>query len=125
KPEVVRFTEEEYLARAGETFASISQAKFQSPAWAEALRLYNQNDALQGPPTLEKDGSIKAGAVVSIPELHILEMRYAEKVKGLDTDKEQRFGGPLPGGMEASSAGTAPRMTPTPAVIPLGGTLPQ
>ena len=49
------------------------------PKYAEALRLYNQNDALQGPPAVEADGTIRPGAVVSIPEAHILEILQRDR----------------------------------------------
>ena len=71
-PAVESFSEEEYVVQAGDTFASIAAKKYLSKDYAEALRLYNRNDALLSDP----GDALKPGKAIAVPEKRILELRY-------------------------------------------------
>ena len=72
------FTEEEYVVKAGDTFETISDRFYKSNTWAEALRLYNRNDSLLS--DLGRDGTLKPGQHLSIPQWEILRKRYGDAI---------------------------------------------
>jgi hypothetical protein len=83
QPDVVSYTEESYVAATGDTFASISKAKYGTDAYAPALYLFNRSHPLAGDDLLQSD-ALQPKMTVYIPPHEILESRYgaAPAVKG-------------------------------------------
>jgi hypothetical protein len=79
QPEVVSYTEETYTANAGDSFKSISQAKYGTDAYARALYLFNRSHPLAGDELLQSD-ALKPRQPVYIPPAAILRSRYPEAV---------------------------------------------
>jgi hypothetical protein len=79
QPEVVSYTEETYVANAGDTFASISRAKYRTDAYARALYLFNRSHPLAGDELLQSD-ALKAKQPVYVPPKEILQSRYPDAV---------------------------------------------
>ena len=96
KPKVDVFSVEEYAVQPGDTFATISKAKYQSDKYAEALRLFNANDALLSDAGRDAAVKLQPGQSITIPDLTILEKRYNHVIKGLP-----------PGGALAPATGTS------------------
>jgi hypothetical protein len=76
---VVVYTEESYVARTGDSYRSISLAKFQTDKYANALSRFNYSHPLADE-NLPADGSLSAGQKVYIPPKEILDKRYPELV---------------------------------------------
>jgi hypothetical protein len=83
KPKVEVFSVEEYAVQAGDTFATISTKKYHSEKYAEALRLFNANDALLSDAGRDAAINLQPGQTISIPDLTILEKRYSHAIQGL------------------------------------------
>jgi hypothetical protein len=79
QPEVVSYTEETYVANAGDTFASISRAKYGTDAYARALYLFNRGHPLAGDELLQSD-ALKAKQPVYLPPKEILQSRYPDAI---------------------------------------------
>jgi nucleoid-associated protein YgaU len=81
RPTVESFTEEEYVVKPNDTFESISKQFYQTPDYAEALRLYNRNDSLLSDLGRDGTGTLKTGQHLSIPrQWEILKKRYGETI---------------------------------------------
>ena len=89
RPVVESFSEEEYTVKPGDTYATISQAKYYSQNYAEALRLYNRNDSLLSDGA-DGTGGLKPGQKVSVPDLRILEKRYSHVLPKVPTEGTSR-----------------------------------
>jgi hypothetical protein len=79
QPDVVSYTEESYVAGAGDTFRSISKAKYGTEAYGQALYLFNRSHPLAGDDLLQSD-ALKARQTVYVPPAQVLESRYAGAV---------------------------------------------
>jgi hypothetical protein len=105
QPVVESYTEQEYTVKQGETFATISKAKYGSEEYAEALRRHNLDDMFRSVPLDEKGGSIKPGQIVSIPDLQFLERRYANLLPKLSPLPEAKLDPKLTRAAAIASAG--------------------
>jgi hypothetical protein len=76
------FSSQDHKVRAGDTYASISKQMYHSEAYARALRQFNLDAIRVAPPVEEKDGSLKAGEEITVPDQVILEQRYPAQIKG-------------------------------------------
>jgi hypothetical protein len=81
QPDVVSYDEEAYGAAAGDTFQSISKAKYGTDAYAQALYLFNRSHPLAGDELLQSD-ALKAGQTVYVPPAAILKSRYGAAAGG-------------------------------------------
>jgi hypothetical protein len=82
-PQVESFPEESYRCRPGDTFASISLAKYRTQAYADALLLFNRNHPLADDNLQAEAPALQPGQPVFIPPLGVLERRYPGAVKNL------------------------------------------
>jgi hypothetical protein len=80
RPDVISYTEEGYVASAGDSFKSISQAKYGTDRYAAALYHFNQGHPLTED-SLPEDGSLRPRQKVYVPPAAILESRYPEQIK--------------------------------------------
>jgi hypothetical protein len=80
QPDVVSYTEESYLAGAGDSFQSISRAKYGTDTYAQALYFFNRSHPLAEDDLVQSD-SLKAKQTVYIPPVEILRSRYAGAIK--------------------------------------------
>jgi hypothetical protein len=80
QPEVISYVEETHVAAAGDTFESISRAKYETDKYARALYLFNRSHPLAGDELLQDD-RLKPQQRVYIPPAEILESRYAAAIK--------------------------------------------
>jgi hypothetical protein len=74
-PDVISYVEETYVANAGDTFASLSKAKYETDKYARALYLFNRSHPLAGDELLQDD-RLTARQKVYVPPVEILESRY-------------------------------------------------
>src|SRR5262249_25631758 len=74
-PRAESFAEESRTVKGGETWAQLSQEKYKSPIYAEALRRYNQQH-FQASPRMQGDGNLVAGETVYLPDQAKLERQY-------------------------------------------------
>lgn len=81
QPEVITYTEESYVANAGDSFKSVSLAKYGTDKYAAALYHFNRGHPL-AEDDLPEDGSLRPRQKVYVPPADILESRYPEQVKG-------------------------------------------
>jgi hypothetical protein len=79
QPDVVSYTEDSYVAAAGDTFRSISKAKYGNEAYGHALYLFNRSHPLAGDELLQTD-ALQARQTVYVPPAKILESRYAAAI---------------------------------------------
>jgi hypothetical protein len=80
-PQVESFDEETYSCRPGDTFESVTRAKYQSPKYAQALLLYNRahpvaGDSFQGGVT-----TLRIGQAIYLPPAAILEKRFGDAIQ--------------------------------------------
>jgi len=78
-PDVVSYTEETYVAAPGDTFQSISRAKYASDRYARALYLFNRSHPL-AEEDLPQDAPLKAKQKVYLPPPEILDSRYPDQI---------------------------------------------
>jgi nucleoid-associated protein YgaU len=97
-PQVESFPEETYRCQPGDTFEAISRAKYNTPAYAQALLLFNRNHPLSGDGLQADPPVLQSGQPVYVPPAGILEKRYAHVIKNLT---------PLPTGEMAAPAAAA------------------
>ncbi|HEX5272748.1 MAG TPA: hypothetical protein VFW33_19760 [Gemmataceae bacterium] len=76
RPDVVSYTEESYVTAAGDTFRSISKAKYGTEAYGQALYLFNRSHPLAGDELLQSD-ALRPKQTVYVPPHEILDSRYA------------------------------------------------
>jgi hypothetical protein len=81
QPDVVSYTEESYVANPGDSFKSLSVAKYGTDRYATALYHFNRSHPL-AEDELSEDGSLKARQKVYVPPAEVLESRYPEQIKG-------------------------------------------
>jgi nucleoid-associated protein YgaU len=81
QPDVVSYDEVSYATAAGDTFRSISKAKYGTEAYGQALYLFNRSHPLAGDELLQSD-ALRAGQTVYIPEARILQSRYGGAIDG-------------------------------------------
>jgi hypothetical protein len=79
-PEVVSYTEETLVANPADSYRSISQAKYGTDRYADALYHFNRGHPLADD-NLPADGSLLPRQKVYIPPAAILESRYPEQIK--------------------------------------------
>jgi hypothetical protein len=108
RPDVVTYTEATHEAGPGDTFKSISQAKYGTDRYADALYRFNRSHPL-AEDDLPEDGSLKPRQKVYVPPAEILENRYPEQIKGAAP-------APAPG----VTVGASPRSAPAPATYRVG-----
>jgi hypothetical protein len=75
QPDVVSYTEETYAANSGDTFKSISQQKYGTDRYAQALYLFNRSHPLAEDGLLQND-TLKPKQAVYLPPVEILQSRY-------------------------------------------------
>jgi hypothetical protein len=80
-PDVVSYTEETYVANAGDSYQSISRAKYGTESYAHALYLFNRSHPLAGEEVSQGE-NVKARQSVYLPPAEILQNRYAEAASG-------------------------------------------
>jgi hypothetical protein len=80
-PDVVTYTEQTYVANAGDTYASISRAKYGNEGYAQALYLFNRSHPLAGDEVQQGD-AVKPRQSVYLPPAEILANRYGGVVSG-------------------------------------------
>jgi hypothetical protein len=78
--DVVSYTEVTHETGPGDSFKSISQAKYGSDKYAAALYQFNRSHPL-AEDNLPDDGSLKPRQKVYVPPAEILEGRYPEQIK--------------------------------------------
>jgi hypothetical protein len=78
---VVSYSEETFVAAAGDTFASISKAKYGTEAYAHALYLFNRSHPLAGDELLQSE-ALSPKQTVYVPPHEILDSRYGASAKG-------------------------------------------
>jgi hypothetical protein len=83
-PDVVSYTEETYVANAGDSYQSISRAKYGTESYAHALYLFNRSHPLAGE-EVSKGENVKPRQSIYLPPAEILQNRYAEAVGGAKT----------------------------------------
>src|SRR5262249_31328451 len=74
-PQVESFDEETYRSRPGDTFETISQAKYLSPRFAQALLQFNRNHPFAAPGLLQTPPVLTPGQAVYIPPASVLQHR--------------------------------------------------
>ncbi len=84
KPDVVSYTEETYVANAGDSYQSISRKKYGTDSFAHALYLFNRSHPLAGEEVTQGE-TVKPKQSVYLPPAEILQSRYAETVSGAKT----------------------------------------
>jgi hypothetical protein len=82
-PQVESFPEETYRCRPGDTFEAISQGKYNTPKYAQALLQFNRNHPLAGDNLQTEAPALRNGQTVFIPPVSILEKRYATAIRDL------------------------------------------
>jgi nucleoid-associated protein YgaU len=86
-PMVESFEEQEYVCKAGDSWAAISKGHYLTEQYAEALRQYNLRDALIDDAEKLASGPIRAGQVLYLPSQKLLEKRYGHLIPGLKGDR--------------------------------------
>ncbi len=107
-PQVESFNEEEYRWRAGDTFESLSRAKYQTPRYAQALLEYNRAHPIAGDDFQAGVTAPQVGRAVYIPPAAILEKRFGNVITGPATPSYSSPAAPTRGA--APSAGPAYRV---------------
>lgn len=79
KPDVVSYTEDSYVAANGDTFQSISKAKYGDAAFGRALYLFNRSHPLAGDDLLQSD-TLRAKQTVYLPPAQVLKSRYGSVI---------------------------------------------
>jgi hypothetical protein len=103
QPDVVSYTEETYVAGTGDSFQSISRAKYGTDGYARALYLFNRSHPLAGDDLLQSD-ALKARQPVYLPPAEILQSRYPDAVG----DAKGAAGTGVTVGSTSQRASTAP-----------------
>jgi nucleoid-associated protein YgaU len=116
RPTVESFTEQEYVVKPADTFEKISKQFYDTPDYAEALRLYNRNDSLLS--DLGRDGSsvLKPGLHLSIPQWEILKKRYGDTIPAV---RPAGTTAPAPGSETSNKVPLAPKEAAPPASKPV------
>jgi hypothetical protein len=79
QPDVVSYAEDSYVAAAGDTFQSISKAKYGTEAYGQALYLFNRSHPLAGDELLQS-AALRAKQTVYLPPGQVLKSRYASVI---------------------------------------------
>jgi hypothetical protein len=74
------FAEESRPLRGGETWAQLSEEKYRSPIYADALRQYNKQH-WQASARMQHDGELVAGETVYLPDLAKLERAHGSLIR--------------------------------------------
>jgi hypothetical protein len=80
-PDVVSYTEETYVANAGDSYQSISRAKYGTESYAHALYLFNRSHPLAGEEVSQGE-NVRPRQSIYLPPAEILQNRYAEAASG-------------------------------------------
>ncbi|MFI5338143.1 MAG: hypothetical protein ACHQ5A_15250, partial [Opitutales bacterium] len=79
QPDVISYSEETYTAGAGDTFTSISRARYNTDRYAHALYLFNRSHPL-AEDDLAPDAPLNTKQKIYIPPAEILEARYPDQI---------------------------------------------
>jgi hypothetical protein len=109
--QVESFDEEEYRAKAGETFATISMQFYRTDKYAQALLLFNRNHPLAAIGVRQDPPVLQPGQPVFIPPTSILEKRYGSIIPELTPLAPARIA-PAPTAERRSNAAPAPSALP-------------
>lgn len=82
-PQVESFDEEEYRARVGDTFQSISMQFYRTDKYAQALLLFNRSHPLASEAIRQDPPALRPGQAVYVPPGGILERRHGTAVPEL------------------------------------------
>jgi nucleoid-associated protein YgaU len=126
--DVVSYVEETYVCGPGDSFESISRAKYETDRYARALYLFNRSHPLAGDELLQDD-RLKAQQRVYLPPTEILESRYPGAIQAVKeaspTDPPAVSVGASPRRADAPPAAdpraAAPPMTPGRYRVGAGG----
>jgi nucleoid-associated protein YgaU len=105
-PQVESYDEEEYRAKAGDTFQAISMQFYRTDRYAPALLLYNRSHPLGSLGVRQEPPVLQAGQPVFIPPTNILEKRHSAAVPDL-TPLTPGRGAPIPERRSNASPGAA------------------
>ena len=78
-PVVDSWDERTYVAKPGDTFATISLSEYKTEDYAKALQLYNQNHPRTGD-AMRRDGTMAPGDRIYLPPSPVLEKRHADVI---------------------------------------------
>lgn len=102
---VESFDEEEYRAKAGDTFASISVQFYRTDKYAPALLLFNRNHPLAAAGIRQEPPVLQPGQIIFIPPTAVLEKRYGSAPVEAAPPAERRSNAPpAPGAAPVSYA---------------------
>ncbi|HKI31863.1 MAG TPA: hypothetical protein VKA46_08340 [Gemmataceae bacterium] len=106
QPDVISYTEEPYGAKPGDTFKSISEAKYGTDKYASALYHFNHSHPLiEG--DLPEETPLTPAQKIYLPPPEILKTRYPEQVPG--SAPAPATGATIDPAPQRSSAPPAPR----------------
>jgi LysM domain len=82
-PQVDSYDEQSYHCKPGDTLTSLSSQYYNSDKYDQALLLFNREHPMASDGIRQDPPVLQPGQVVFIPQMKILEKRYADKIPGL------------------------------------------